>query len=186
MRITVIGGGPGGLYFALLTRKRRPDWTVEVVEQNREGDTFGFGVVFSDETLHEFLSRDRPSFERIRGEFAYWDDVAIHKHGVEMRCGGNGFAGLSRVRLLAILQERCREEGVDLHFGETVPPGEIAARFPIPTSWWRPTGSIRASASTFPRRSGPRSGWRRTASAGWARPARWTSSTTSSARPRTG
>ncbi|WP_298957545.1 FAD-dependent monooxygenase [uncultured Methylobacterium sp.] len=130
MRITVIGGGPGGLYFALLTKKRRPDWTVEVREQNREGDTFGFGVVFSDETLHEFLSRDRPSFERIRGEFAYWDDVAIHKQGVEMRCGGNGFAGMSRVRLLAILQERCREEGVDLHFGEVVPPGEIAARFP--------------------------------------------------------
>ncbi|GJD49622.1 NADPH dehydrogenase [Methylobacterium crusticola] len=129
MRITVIGGGPGGLYCALLTKKRRPDWTVEVREQNRADDTFGFGVVFSDETLHEFLSRDRPSFERIRHAFSYWDDVAIHKQGTVMRCGGNGFAGISRMRLLHILQERCREEGVGLHFGESVPPQEIAARY---------------------------------------------------------
>ncbi|MBO0902243.1 bifunctional salicylyl-CoA 5-hydroxylase/oxidoreductase [Jiella sonneratiae] len=129
MRITVIGGGPGGLYFALLTRKRRPDWQVAVYEQNLADDTFGFGVVFSDETLHEFLSRDRRSFERIRGEFAYWDDVAIHKQGTEMRCAGNGFAGISRMKLLNILQQRCREEGVEMHFGVCVPPEEIATRF---------------------------------------------------------
>lgn len=129
MRITVIGGGPGGLYFALLIKKQRPAWTIEIYEQNRADDTFGFGVVFSDETLHEFLSRDRPSFERIRGQFAYWDDVAVHKEGVEVRCGGNGFAGISRQKLLTILQERCREEGVALHFGEIVRPEEIATRF---------------------------------------------------------
>ncbi len=129
MRITVIGGGPGGLYFALLTKKRRPDWSVEIYEQNRADDTFGFGVVFSDETLHEFLSRDRESFDRIRTEFAYWDDVAIHKQGTEMRCAGNGFAGISRMKLLAILQQRCREEGVDLQFSEAIPPEEIATRF---------------------------------------------------------
>ena len=114
MRITVIGGGPGGLYFALLTKKRRPDWSIDIYEQNRADDTFGFGVVFSDETLHEFLSRDRISFDRIRSQFAYWDDVAIHKEGTEMRCGGNGFAGISRMKLLNILQQRCREEGVGL------------------------------------------------------------------------
>ena len=130
MRITVIGGGPGGLYLALLTKKRRPDWTVEIYEQNRADDTFGFGVVFSDETLHEFLSRDLPSFERIRAEMSYWDDVAIHKQGQEIRCAGNGFAGISRKTLLALLQARCREEGVGLHFGEVVPPAELKTRFP--------------------------------------------------------
>ncbi|MCE7026637.1 bifunctional salicylyl-CoA 5-hydroxylase/oxidoreductase [Jiella avicenniae] len=129
MRITVIGGGPGGLYFALLTKKRRPDWQIAVYEQNRADDTFGFGVVFSDETLHEFLSRDPKSFDRIRDDFAYWDDVAVHKHGAEMRCAGNGFAGISRMKLLAILQGRCREEGVEMHFGVSVPPEEIATRF---------------------------------------------------------
>ena len=126
MKITVIGGGPGGLYFALLTKKRRPDWQIEVYEQNRADDTFGFGVVFSDETLAEFLSRDRPSFDLIRGDMAYWDDVAIHKDGRSIRCGGNGFAGMSRKGLLSILQSRCREEGIDLHFGVSIPP-EIAA-----------------------------------------------------------
>ena len=88
MRVTVIGGGPGGLYCALLTKKRRPGWQVEVYEQNRADDSFGFGVVFSDETLHEFLSRDPRSFARIRDAFSYWDDVAIHKEGRVMRCGG--------------------------------------------------------------------------------------------------
>ncbi len=130
MRITVIGGGPGGLYFALLTKKQRPDWTIDVHEQNKADDTFGFGVVFSDETLHEFLSRDRKSFDRIRSEFAYWDDVAVHKEGVEMRCAGNGFAGISRMKLLNILQQRCREEGVGLHFGEAVDPARLRERFP--------------------------------------------------------
>ena len=67
MKISVVGGGPGGLYLALLTKKARPDWEIEVYERNAADDTFGFGVVFSDETLDEFLSRDRPVFDRIRG-----------------------------------------------------------------------------------------------------------------------
>ncbi|WP_075219030.1 oxidoreductase [Acuticoccus yangtzensis] len=129
MKITVIGGGPGGLYFALLTKKRRPDWQIEIYEQNRADDTFGFGVVFSDETLGEFLSRDRRSFQHIRAEMEYWDDVAIHKDGATMRCGGNGFAGMSRKLLLSILQHRCRQEGVALHFAEAIPADEIATRF---------------------------------------------------------
>jgi anthraniloyl-CoA monooxygenase len=132
MKIAVVGGGPGGLYFALLTKKARPDWTVEVYEQNRADDTFGFGVVFSDETLEEFLSRDTASYDRIRDAFAYWDDIAIHFKGQELRCGGNGFAGISRVHLLAILQERCREVGVALHFVDRIDPAELddpAGRF---------------------------------------------------------
>ncbi len=130
MKIVVIGGGPGGLYFALLTKKQRPDWDIQVYEQNRADDTFGFGVVFSDETLEEFLSRDPESFERFRREFAYWDDIAIHYKGHEMRCAGNGFCGMSRFTLLDILQERCRAVGVTLHFGVKIAPAELKARFP--------------------------------------------------------
>jgi anthraniloyl-CoA monooxygenase len=127
MRIKVIGGGPGGLYFALLTKKAKPAWDIEVIEQNRADDTFGFGVVFSDDTLDEFLSRDPPSYDRIREEFAYWDDVAIHYKGREIRCAGNGFCGLSRMTLLRILQARCREEGVCLRFSARIDPAELEA-----------------------------------------------------------
>jgi len=129
MKITVIGGGPGGLYTALLTKKARPDWDIEVFERNRADDTFGFGVVFSDETLDEFLHRDKPVFEAMRGEFAYWDDVAIHYKGHEMRCAGNGFCGTSRHTLLRILQERCAELGVRMQFGVEIDPKDIATRF---------------------------------------------------------
>jgi anthraniloyl-CoA monooxygenase len=129
MRITVVGGGPGGLYFALLTKKAQPGWHVAVHEQNRADDTFGFGVVFSDDTLDEFLSRDPESYERIRDHFAYWDDVAIHYRGETIRCGGNGFCGTSRMTLLQILQERCREVGVELSFSERIDPATLATRF---------------------------------------------------------
>ncbi|CAH1657115.1 Anthraniloyl-CoA monooxygenase [Hyphomicrobiales bacterium] len=129
MKITVVGGGPGGLYSALLTKKARPDWTIEVFEQNRADDTFGFGVVFSDDTLEEFLSRDPQSYERIRDHFAYWDDVAIHYKGNEIRCAGNGFCGISRQELLSLLQQRCREEGIALTFSERIDPADLETRF---------------------------------------------------------
>ncbi len=116
MKIAVVGAGPGGLYFALLSKKARPDWEIVVFEQNRADDTFGFGVVFSDETLGEFLSRDPESYEQLKGAFAYWDDIVIRYKGAEARCGGNGFAGCSRIALLNILQARCRALGVDLRF----------------------------------------------------------------------
>ncbi len=125
MRIKVIGGGPGGLYFALLTKKAKPEWDVEVIEQNRDDDTFGFGVVFSDDTLDEFLSHDLKSYERIREKFAYWDDVAVHYKDSEVRCGGNGFCGLSRMTLLRLLHARCREEGVALTFSRRIDAEEI-------------------------------------------------------------
>ncbi len=129
MKITIIGGGPGGLYLALLTKKARPDWNIEVFEQNQADDTFGFGVVFSDDTLDEFLDRDLPVFESIREEFAYWQDVAIHYKGQEIRAGGNGFCGTSRHSLLKILQERCAELGVEMHFGAIVKPEDLKTRF---------------------------------------------------------
>ena len=129
MKVSVIGGGPGGLYTALLTKKARPGWDIEVFERNQADDTFGFGVVFSDETLDEFLSRDQPVFERMREEFAYWDDVAIHFKGEEMRCAGNGFCGTSRQTLLTILQERCAELGVHLTFGADIDVANLRTQF---------------------------------------------------------
>jgi anthraniloyl-CoA monooxygenase len=114
-KIGIVGGGPGGLYLALLTKRARPDWQIDVYEQNSADDTFGFGVVFSDETLEEFLSRDPPSYAAITDAFAYWDDIIIRYKGREIRCGGNGFAGCSRLALLRILRQRCEELGVAIH-----------------------------------------------------------------------
>jgi anthraniloyl-CoA monooxygenase len=115
-KIAVVGGGPGGLYLALLTKKARPEWQIDVYEQNSADDTFGFGVVFSDETLEEFLSRDVESYAAITNAFAYWDDIIIQYKGHEIRCGGNGFAGCSRLALLKILQQRCEQLGVAIHY----------------------------------------------------------------------
>ena len=116
MKITIIGGGPGGLYFAILTKKAQPNWQIEVYERNKPDDSFGFGVVFSDETLGEFLKRDMASYELIRSEFAYWDDIIIARDGQEVSIAGNGFCGCSRKTLLQLLHQRCKEEGVNLHF----------------------------------------------------------------------
>jgi anthraniloyl-CoA monooxygenase len=116
MKIAIIGGGPAGLYAAILLRKQRPDAEVSVYERNRADDTFGFGVVFSDATLDNFEKYDPPSYRRITQEFAYWDDIAVHFRGTVHRVGGNGFCGCSRRALLLILQERARALGVSLHF----------------------------------------------------------------------
>src|SRR3989338_9259757 len=96
MKVSVIGGGPGGLYFALLAKKAWPRWDVTVYERNRPDDTFGFGVVFSDQTLDTFKAYDAVTYERIRRRFAYWGDVDVVYKGRTMRSGGNGFCGCSR------------------------------------------------------------------------------------------
>lgn len=116
MKITVIGGGPGGLYFSILTKKALPDCQIDLYERNKADDSFGFGVVFSDETLSEFLTKDPKSYELIRSRFAYWDDLDVARDGEVVRITGNGFCGCSRKTLLELLQQRCREEGVNLHF----------------------------------------------------------------------
>ena len=116
MKIAIIGGGPAGLYAAILLKKQRPQAEVTVYERNRADDTFGFGVVFSDATLDNFEKYDPPSYRRITQEFAYWDDIAVHFRGTVHRVGGNGFCGCSRRMLLLILQERARELGVMLEF----------------------------------------------------------------------
>ncbi|MEQ1617107.1 MAG: bifunctional salicylyl-CoA 5-hydroxylase/oxidoreductase [Terricaulis sp.] len=130
MKIAVIGGGPGGLYFALLTKKRLPAAQIDVYEQNRADDTFGFGVVFSDETLDEFLIADPESYERVRSSFAYWSDIVVEHRGERTIVGGNGFAGCSRMRLLSLLQKRCRELGVNLHFEKSVSAEALAPLLP--------------------------------------------------------
>jgi anthraniloyl-CoA monooxygenase len=116
MKVAIIGGGPAGLYSAILLKKQRPKAEITVYERNRADDTFGFGVVFSDATLDNFEKYDPPSYRRITQEFAYWDDIAVHFKGTVHRVGGNGFCGCSRRTLLLILQTRARELGVHLMF----------------------------------------------------------------------
>src|SRR3712207_1679740 len=116
MKTAIIGGGPAGLYFAILLKKLRPEADITVYERNRADETFGFGVVFSDATLDNFEKYDLPSYQRIVREFAYWDDIAIHFRGTEHRIGGNGFCGCSRRTLLLILQDRAEELGISLRY----------------------------------------------------------------------
>jgi anthraniloyl-CoA monooxygenase len=116
VRIAVIGGGPGGLYFAILAKKAMPGARIDVYERNRADDTFGFGVVFSDETLGTFLDRDPETYAAITGAFAYWDEIDFRFKGEVIRTGGHGFCGCDRRALLLILQDRARELGVALHF----------------------------------------------------------------------
>src|SRR6185503_14257646 len=121
MRVACIGGGPAGLYFAILLKKARPEVEVVVHERNKPDDTFGWGVVFSDETLGGFEQADPESYAEIRRRFAYWTDIEtwLETAPGRMECvrsTGHGFCGLSRKRLLQILQRRARELGVRLEF----------------------------------------------------------------------
>ena len=116
MKVHVIGGGPAGLYFAILMKKAWPQTRITVFERNRPDDTFGFGVVFSDQTLDTFESYDRESYRAIIGHFAYWDDIEIHFRGTTHRIGGNGFCGCSRGTLLKILGRRARSLGVEIKY----------------------------------------------------------------------
>ena len=116
MKINCLGGGPGGLYFAILMKKARPAADITVVERNKPDDTFGFGVVFSDATLEGFADADQETYDRITASFAHWDDIEIHFKGEVLRSTGHGFAGMSRKLMLNILQERCAALGVRVLF----------------------------------------------------------------------
>lgn len=122
MKIVCIGGGPAGLYFALLMKKARPDAVVQVYERHARGETFGFGVVFSDATMGNLATEDPESYARITRELAHWDDIDTYIHGEVIRSTGHGFSGLSRRTLLEILTERCLELSVDVQFGREVAP----------------------------------------------------------------
>jgi anthraniloyl-CoA monooxygenase len=111
-----MGGGPAGLYSAILFKKALPKASVEIFERNRPDDTFGWGVVFSDKTMGNFLEADAPSHARIADEFYHWDDIDVHFKGQTIRSGGHGFAGISRRMLLNILQKRAASLGVKQSF----------------------------------------------------------------------
>jgi anthraniloyl-CoA monooxygenase len=119
-RIVCLGGGPAGLYAAILFRKALPRARVEVYERNRPDDTFGWGVVFSDRTMEGFAAADAPSHAAITGGFHHWDDIDVHYRGTVTTTGGHGFCGIGRKRLLGILQERGAGLGVVHHFRHEV------------------------------------------------------------------
>src|SRR5215831_6300118 len=116
MRAVCLGGGPGGLYFAISLKRRDPAHEVVVVERNRPDDTFGWGVVLSDETLANLRANDPESAARIRESFVYCDDIEVHYRCKTVRSGGHGFSGIGRKRLLNILQERALSLGVKIQF----------------------------------------------------------------------
>jgi anthraniloyl-CoA monooxygenase len=116
MHVTCIGGGPAGLYFAILAKLRFPEWEIEVVERNRPLDAFGWGVVFSDATLEALRKADEPTHQAITRSFAHWDDIEVHIKGRTIVSGGHGFSGIARRRLLQILAHRAAELGTRLVF----------------------------------------------------------------------
>ncbi|CCH31350.1 FAD-dependent monooxygenase [Actinosynnema sp. NPDC047251] len=128
MRIAVIGGGPGGLYFAALAKRLDPTREITVWERNAADDTFGFGVVFSDETLDGIAGADPVIAAAMEAEFARWSDIDVHYRGVVRTSGGHGFAAIERKRLLQLLRRRCAELGVDLRFSTLAPDVDALRR----------------------------------------------------------
>lgn len=116
MKVLCLGGGPAGLYFAISMKLRDPSHQITVLERNKANDTFGWGVVLSDDALSNMARNDSVSTAAIKADFAYWDDIAVVHNGVRSVSGGHGFAGIGRKRILMLLQARARELGVDLRF----------------------------------------------------------------------
>ena len=116
MKITSIGGGPAGLYLAILLKKADPTHEIRIIERNQPDDTFGFGVVFSDATMGNLRAADAETHDAIAGSFYHWDNIDTHYRGEVLTSTGHGFSGMSRRRLLQILQDRAIELGVDVCF----------------------------------------------------------------------
>ena len=128
MKIACVGAGPAGLYFAISMKLRDPAHEVEVFERNARGVTFGWGVVFSDQTLENLTANDPVSAQVIADEFAHWDDIDVHIRGECISSGGHGFIGIGRKRLLEILQDRAAELGATLHFEAECDPADARWR----------------------------------------------------------
>ena len=124
MRIVCLGGGPGGLYFAISMKLRNPAAEIVVIERNKFDDTFGWGVVLSDEALQNLALNDPVSAKAIGENFAYWDDIALHYRGETHVSSGHGFCGIGRKKLLLVLQDRARELGIELRFETEVDSAE--------------------------------------------------------------
>ncbi|MGH3649090.1 MAG: NAD(P)-binding protein, partial [Acidimicrobiia bacterium] len=117
MKIVCVGGGPAGLYFAILVKKARPDFEVTVLERNQPNDAYGFGVVFSEETLDHFEDADDVSYRDLAKAFKEWGDIEVrHLSDRRIVSGGHGFAAASRKDLLGILARRATELGAELEF----------------------------------------------------------------------
>ncbi|GAA3901853.1 bifunctional salicylyl-CoA 5-hydroxylase/oxidoreductase [Sphingomonas limnosediminicola] len=128
MKIACVGAGPAGLYFAVSMKLRDPAHEIEIFERNAPGVTFGWGVVFSDQTVENLNANDPASAKIIADEFAHWDDIDVHIHGQTITSSGHGFIGIGRKRLLEILQDRAKELGVVLHFNAECDPGDAKWR----------------------------------------------------------
>ena len=114
MKIVCIGGGPASLYFSLLAKKNNPEWQINIYEQNPDNVTWGFGVVFSDETMDNFKGADFKSYKAITDSFVHWDDIDVFHKGQKITSSGHGFAGMQRLKLLQILEARAIELGVEI------------------------------------------------------------------------
>ncbi len=120
LKIICLGGGPASLYFSILMKKRNPGHDITVIERGDRNSTWGFGVVFSDETLQGFMEADAPSYQRIVEQFAYWDGIDTSIHGRTIKSQGHGFCGMSRLKLLNIFHDRCDELGVNIRFNTDI------------------------------------------------------------------
>lgn len=132
MNIVCLGGGPAGLYFSILVKRANPSWDVTVIERNRPTDTFGWGVVFSDQTMDGFRSADPETHAAITRAFRHWDNIDVHFKGRTLTSGGHGFCGIARIKLLEILQDRAASLGVCLRFQtEITDPDDYAADYDL-------------------------------------------------------
>jgi anthraniloyl-CoA monooxygenase len=120
MRIVCLGGGPAGLYFAILMKKSNPECSITVIERNPADSTFGWGIVFSDETMAGFRDSDPELFAEIERDFHHWDNVDVFIKGRKLSSDGHGFAGMGRLKLIQILQARARELGITLELGSEI------------------------------------------------------------------